>query len=498
MRILFLGLLPLIVVGLVGCKPPSSAQVASNFHNSAWMDQSSPKFHGAVVKAAGYDYTKAKWSGVTCNLCHAGNSPFQKSPVPTAPNCYTCHTGGPDGTAGHPSWWADPSNPNYHGAVVKAAVYDFTKAKVGLLTCNTCHAGQNPTQTSPNSRAPNCFTCHPGGPDGTAGHPPGWGGPPSPIYHGAAVLAAGGDYTKARVGLLTCSTCHAGENPAQPSTNSRAPNCFSCHVGGPDGSAGHPPGWAIPPDSGETGNVYLFPTFVRYKIEALRHGLVGDAIHLNVVKLMSDGSTASLSIGAKIAWVGTPILVATDDDAIPPPNAATLLDPSAIPTGFFVRNPARTDHASDLKNVLFVVGDPSLSSVVNLQALVTGGDVGSGAATASISIAPLPPGDVANGQILYAINCATCHGVTGDGGGAGAPDAPGLNNTSPGGQPNLAADPGWNAALLAFASRTDVDNGGISLDLPMVNWLSQQDAYHEYLSTQDFADIYAWLLTQTN
>jgi hypothetical protein len=70
--------------------------------------------------------------------------------------------------------------------------------------------------------------------------------------------------------------------------------------------------------------------------------------------------------------------------------------------------------------------------------------------------------------------------------------APGLNNA----QGHLAGDPSWNAALLALAARADVDNNAVSLRVPMPDWLAGHTGTGALLSTQDFADIYAFLKTQ--
>ena len=37
---------------------------------------------------------------------------------------------------------------------------------------------------------------------------------------------------------------------------------------------------------------------------------------------------------------------------------------------------------------------------------------------------------------------------------------------------NVAADPAWNAAMLAFASRSDMDDGAVALRAPMPGWLA--------------------------
>jgi hypothetical protein len=72
--------------------------------------------------------------------------------------------------------------------------------------------------------------------------------------------------------------------------------------------------------------------------------------------------------------------------------------------------------------------------------------------------------------------------------------APGLN-AAPG---NVAGDPTWNPALLAVAARSDMDNAGIALRAPMPDWLSRTSATsRQPPTTQDFADIFAYLATQT-
>jgi hypothetical protein len=75
----------------------------------------------------------------------------------------------------------------------------------------------------------------------------------------------------------------------------------------------------------------------------------------------------------------------------------------------------------------------------------------------------------------YAAGCATCHGAMAQGttanadgsymfdGGTYSYPAPGLDTE----MGNLASDPDWNAALLAVAARSDMDNGGLELCAPM-------------------------------
>lgn len=205
---------------------------------SLWRD---PVFHGTLVRAAGYDYNQAFVGALACSACHAGDSPTQPSPNLRAPTCFACHDGGPDGSAFHPEGWLDVTDRNFHGNVVVAAGYDFNKARSGALSCSACHAGLYPDQPSPNSRAPSCFTCHSGGPDGSAGHPRGWMDMNSPTFHGR-VASLGGFRSP---GQLSCAACHVPWK-GHEGINTRAPSCFACHAGGPDGSPGHPPGWSTP------------------------------------------------------------------------------------------------------------------------------------------------------------------------------------------------------------------------------------------------------------
>ncbi len=77
--------------------------------------------------------------------------------------------------------------------------------------------------------------------------------------------------------------------------------------------------------------------------------------------------------------------------------------------------------------------------------------------------------------------------------------APPLNNTTTEGSPNLAADPAWSAGLLGMAAQADMDNGGVALRIPMPVFFTAPDGTDGgVLGAQDFADIYAWLKTQTH
>ncbi len=258
-------------------------------------------------------------------------------------------------------------------------------------------------------------------------------------------------------------------------------------------------------------------TVASYKLIAPATGMVGDALQLQVQEVLSTGATASLPSNATITWNGAPTLLASSPawlyNNVPAQvsslsgNVAntTLLATTSVPTGFFVSNPARAIADSTIEpalaDTLFLLGDPASASTTPVVVSATIGGTGVTAGTtasASINITAGPTTvSTSNGGTVYTANCAMCHGATGDGAGSAAPNAPGLNNTSSGGSPNLAADPGWDAPLLAYAARCDVDNTGSRLYLaggtaPMPFWLTNKS-----LTTQDFYDMYAWLQTQT-
>jgi hypothetical protein len=237
------------------------------------------------------------------------------------------------------------------------------------------------------------------------------------------------------------------------------------------------------------------------------HAAAGDAVPLKVVMTLSDGTTADLPYGTPVAWTAPATIVARDpNDA---GSAGGLPAPGATPTGVFVDNPYRADR-SDYSGVLFVL-DPGTAPKGKLT--VTASVMDAGVVSASIGVDPTPPGDPDSGANLFGslINCAMCHGATGGGstpnteadgsvdyvlmGGTYPFPAPPLNNTSPGGTPALAADPGWNAALLGFACSADMDNAGVALRAPMPDITQTTLAGHS-VGAKEFADIYAFLRTQ--
>lgn len=236
--------------------------------------------------------------------------------------------------------------------------------------------------------------------------------------------------------------------------------------------------------------------------------VAGDALLLRVIDIGADGSTLDLPAGSQVVWTA-PV---NSIEALAPNSMAPSPMPAvgAQPTAAWIDNPSRPDRNADLSNVLFVL-DPGTvqNGAVQVSATISGPGA-SAEVSASIPVDPTPAGDWTRGSTLYGAsgaNCAMCHGPTGHGSAAN-PDgssytlvgvtypfaAPGIN-AEPG---NAASDPSWNAALFAVASRADIDNSGVSLRLPMPDWLDRPDPTGRVLTTQDFADIYAFLKTQTH
>lgn len=237
----------------------------------------------------------------------------------------------------------------------------------------------------------------------------------------------------------------------------------------------------------------------------------GDAIPLTIVVVGEDGGIQPLPAGTSVTWIAPSTVEAQNPwDA---GSNSVLPTFGAEPTGIFIDNPYRTDR-TDYAGTLFVI-DPGTNGGGTLTVTALVGDASM--VTTTLPVVPTPSGDVDAGASLFLVihNCAGCHGATGDGSppaGDAGPDgaveydlqgtlypypAPGLNDTSPGGQPNLAADPGWNAALLGMAAQGDIDNNGVALRLPMPDWLGKKGLDGGPLGAGDFADIYAFLKTQT-
>jgi mono/diheme cytochrome c family protein len=242
------------------------------------------------------------------------------------------------------------------------------------------------------------------------------------------------------------------------------------------------------------------------------YAVAGDVVELKVVLVAADGTIQDLPSGTRVSWTSPPAVTALAPESADP---SPLPAPGAQPTAAWISNPARKDEPAGLGDTLVVL-DPGTvqNGTVQVSATVLGSAGGAGGSpsgdvTATLLVDPTPAGNWTRGAVLYGTggaNCATCHGATGAGSPAQADGtyaiegetypfpAPGLN-AAPG---NTAGDPAWDAALFAVASRVDVDNGGVGLRLPMPNWLTQPDiATGKLLTTQDLADIYAFLRTQT-
>jgi mono/diheme cytochrome c family protein len=242
--------------------------------------------------------------------------------------------------------------------------------------------------------------------------------------------------------------------------------------------------------------------------------VAGDALLVRVVAVGADGSVGDLPAGSDVVWTSPSAPVT----ALPPNSDAPSPMPvvGSQPTVAWIANPSRPDRSADLANVLFIL-DPGTvqNAVAEITATVSGASTSSEVTasltsvevTALFNISATPAGDWTRGATLYGpsgANCAACHGPTGHGSAANADGtysldgspysfpAPGLN-AEPG---NTAGDPVWNAALFAVASRADMDNEGISLRQPMPDWLMRPGPTGQPLTTQDFADIFAFLKTQ--
>jgi hypothetical protein len=233
----------------------------------------------------------------------------------------------------------------------------------------------------------------------------------------------------------------------------------------------------------------------------------GDSVRVTVASKLSDNSIAPLSGNATVTWsANAPLVTAVSTT---PGALGDLPAFGDAVTAVFIANPLRTDRPNDLGNELFFL-DPGTAAAPSF--VLTGtisGVTPAGTASLTFNVAPALVGNATNGAILYGAqgaNCLECHGATGAGSpvssdgkyhyGAGIYDYPagGLNAASG----NLASDPKWNAALLAVSSRADLDNKGVVVRAPMPDYLSTKPAgSQQVLTTQDYADIYAWLKTQT-
>jgi hypothetical protein len=249
------------------------------------------------------------------------------------------------------------------------------------------------------------------------------------------------------------------------------------------------------PDAGDAGLQIVLASPMPSRITE------GSALPLKVVVTASDGTTQDLPAGTNVTWTLPETVAAAD-----PLDAGSAALPAEAPLGFFISNPFRPDR-TDYDGTLFVV-QQGASTSPNL--VVTATVENMGVVTTQVAVYPVPVGDSVNGAALYqALQCGSCHGATGAGsppqddgtylfGDASYPyPAEGLNSASTDAGPNLGANPSWNAALLALASQGSIDNSGVALRVPMPDYLGAPNGLDGgTLTSQDFADIYAFLLTE--
>jgi mono/diheme cytochrome c family protein len=233
------------------------------------------------------------------------------------------------------------------------------------------------------------------------------------------------------------------------------------------------------------------PTVIGYRIVAGDGApflaTEGDAVRLLAVQTLLDGTSAPLPTEAEVVWSGPPTVQALAAGSMPAVSSlpATGLQSS----GFWLLDPPHYSEA-ELSGVLWVMGEGSAPSPGLPVTATISGVVPGGIATATLPVAAMPAGDIDRGKAIYAANCADCHGASGH----GTSDFPGLN----GEDGHVAGDPAWSAALLAMTARSDMDNAGVSLSASMPRWLTRISANGKTLTTQDFADTYAFLKTQTH
>jgi hypothetical protein len=265
------------------------------------------------------------------------------------------------------------------------------------------------------------------------------------------------------------------------------------------------PGDSMTKDSPTSGDSGIKSLTIESKADAALQGAPGDTVALQVVLNLTDGTT-SLANPDDVKWLSPTTVVAQDpDDA----GANVIPDSGDAPNAFFILNNYRITH----QGVLYIVAAGTSGSTVTVTASYPGV---TGTASTTVDILPAPTGNAANGQAFFQgalLGCYGCHGPTADGSppvdggteyklpahtGTLYPyPAPPLNNTSSDAGPNLAADPTWSAGLLGMAAQGDMDNNGVALRAPMPVFLDKMTGTGTTFGSQTAADIYAWLLTQT-
>jgi mono/diheme cytochrome c family protein len=225
---------------------------------------------------------------------------------------------------------------------------------------------------------------------------------------------------------------------------------------------------------------------------------------LTVRQTLSNGGSRALPNDAVVIWT-EPNTV----HALPPGSTAAnpLPAPGEVPTAVFVDNTSRAETTA--AGALFVLDAGSKpDGTIKVSATIADGST-RGNAYAMIVVHATPQGDSSRGAAPYAVDCASCHGASGGGSPgimgtsgtltytmSGRPydyPAPGLNAAAG----NPGSDPAWTTALFAIAARGDFDNGGVTLRAPMPPWLILDDrSSHAPLTTEQLADIFAWLKTE--
>jgi hypothetical protein len=315
----------------------------------------------------------------------------------------------------------------------------------------------------------------------------------------AAVLGA-----SAALGTGACGS-GGSQGPGDASKDAKTD---SAKDSSPKGDAG--PGSDAPVDAPAEG-AYLGIEIVTTN-DASLSGAPGDSIPFAVLYELEDGGTAPVP-EALVEWTSPTTVVAQNPKS--PGPGSVLPEAGAEPTAFFVSNMYRIDHFGGL-----FITDPG--TVASPTVTVSAKVMGVGTASVKVTILPNPVGNPTRGGMLFSSipdnPCAGCHGATGngsppvDGGGADAEyriptgsggelypyPAPPLNDTTTDAGPGVAADPAWSAGLLGMAAQADIDNNGVSLRIPMQEFFQTQDGTGHVMNAQDFADIYAWLKTQTH
>ncbi len=201
----------------------------------------------------------------------------------------------------------------------------------------------------------------------------------------------------------------------------------------------------------------------------------GDVLYLSVLGMTAEGVGVPPPSGLKVNWSGAPLAVVGDPDAKIPSAGA---DPAAM----FVDNPARfVDLGADA--VLGIVAPGTRDRELRLTATISGVEGDPQEISGVLDVSGMPSGNAETGRDVFSKNCGSCHASTGSGtAGASSVDAEAL-----------AADRRWSPALFAIGVRVGMDPACAPLEGAMPIWLNKTTANGFPLSTQDFADMYAFL-----